>query len=79
VLPDEGDKAWTRGMGTAACELACAYLRAHTQARCVVDPFCGRGSALVAASRLGFDVIGVELSAKRCRTARAALLQARAR
>jgi hypothetical protein len=72
VLPDDGAKSWTRGMGSAACELACVYLRDATHTRLVVDPFCGRGSVLAVASRLGFDVLGVELSAKPCRAARAA-------
>jgi predicted metal-dependent hydrolase len=63
-------------MGTAACEVACQHLRSETETRMVVDPFCGRGSALVVANRMGFDVIGVERSAKRCRAARTALAQA---
>ncbi|MET0390676.1 MAG: SAM-dependent methyltransferase [Polyangiales bacterium] len=73
VLPEEGDKTWTRGMGRAACQLACSYLQAHAATRCIVDPFCGHGSVLAVGLELGFDVIGVELSAKRCRTARALL------
>jgi hypothetical protein len=73
VLPSAGKKSWTRGMGSTACELACEYLRTHSATRVVVDPFCGRGSVLAVASRMGFDVIGVELSARRCRAARAAI------
>jgi Domain of unknown function (DUF309) len=71
VLPDAGEMAWSRAMGSAACEVACRYLREQTATRVVVDPFCGRGSVLATASALGFDVIGVELSGKRCRAARA--------
>jgi hypothetical protein len=37
----------------------------------VVDPFCGRGTVLAVANAMGFDAIGVDLSAKRCRAARA--------
>ena len=73
VLPSDGSKTWTRGMGTAACELACRYLRQETSTQRVLDPFCGHGSALVVARRMGFDVLGIELNNKRCRTARAAL------
>jgi len=76
VLAEEGTKSWTRGMGRAACELACNYLRAHTQTRRIVDPFCGHGSALAVALGMGFDVIGVELSVKRCRVARTTLTRA---
>jgi hypothetical protein len=73
VLPSDGDKSWTRGMGSAACELACRYLRQETSTRRVLDPFCGHGSALAVARRMGFEVLGVELNKKRCRTARAAI------
>jgi hypothetical protein len=75
VLADDGAKSWTRGMGHAACELACNYLRAHTQTRRIVDPFCGHGSVLAVALGMGFEVLGVELSGKRCRVARATLRQ----
>lgn len=70
VLPGAGKKSWTRGMGSAACEAACNYLRKHSDTRLIVDPFCGRGSVLGVASKMGFDVLGVEISAKRCRKAR---------
>lgn len=73
VLPSAGKQAWTRGMGLAACELACQYVRAHSATRVIVDPFCGRGSVLAVASRMGFEVVGVELSARRCRAARTAI------
>lgn len=75
VLPSAGDKSWTRGMGRLACQHACEYVRDHTPTRNIVDPFCGRGSVLAVAAPMGFSVLGVELSAKRCRAARAALRQ----
>lgn len=70
VLPDAGSAPWSRGMGKLACEAACQFLLRETQARRVVDPFCGRGSVLAVANALGLDALGVELSAKRCRAAR---------
>ena len=71
VLPDAGFMPWSRAMGVAACRLACAYLRDEVGSRVVVDPFCGRGTVLAVANAMGMDAIGVELSAKRCRAARA--------
>jgi hypothetical protein len=76
VLPDAGATTWSRGMGTAACETACRYLKRHTHTRRIVDPFCGRGSVLAVAHALGFEVTGVELSKKRCRAARTAIATA---
>jgi hypothetical protein len=70
VLADAGFMPWSRAMGLEACRVACAFLRAETETRVVVDPFCGRGSVLAVANAMGFDAIGVDLSAKRCRAAR---------
>jgi hypothetical protein len=71
VLPDAGFMPWSRAMGVLACRAACEYLAGEIGARVVVDPFCGRGTVLAVANAMGLDAIGVELSAKRCRAARA--------
>lgn len=71
VLADAGHSTWTRGMGEQACRLACRYVLDATPTRTVVDPFCGQGMVLAVANALGLDCIGVELSAKRVRKARA--------
>jgi hypothetical protein len=70
VLPDAGEMPWSRAMGTRACEAACQFLLHETQARRVVDPFCGKGTVLAVANALGLDALGIDLSAKRCRAAR---------
>jgi hypothetical protein len=70
VLPDAGAMPWSRAMGVEACRLACSFLRDNTSTRRVVDPFCGKGTALAVANTYGFDAIGVERSGRRCRAAR---------
>jgi len=70
VLPDAGHMPWSRAMGIAACRVACAFLRDETKTRVVVDPFCGRGTVLAVANDMGLDAIGVDISSKRCRSAR---------
>lgn len=76
VLPDAGLMPWSRAMGVTACEVACRFLRDETETRVVVDPFCGQGTALAVANALGLDAVGVDLSAKRCRAARALVIDA---
>ena len=72
VLPALGEMTWSRAMGMAACEAAVRFIATATPGRTVVDPFCGQGSALVAANALGLDAIGVELSRRRAARARRA-------
>lgn len=71
VLPEAGDVTWTRGMGVQACLAACRFIQEHTPTRTVVDPFCGHGTVLAVANALGLDAVGVELSRKRAKKARA--------
>ncbi len=71
VLPALGDMSWSRAMGSAAAEVAIAFL-ASTGARVIVDPFCGQGTALAAANAHGLDAVGVELSRRRAAKARSA-------
>ena len=70
VLADTGLMTWTKAMGVHACRVACRYLHDDTDTHVVVDPFCGHGTVLAMANSFGFDAVGVELSAKRCKIAR---------
>jgi hypothetical protein len=70
VLADAGAMNWSRAMGVEACRVACRFLRDDTGTRRVVDPFCGRGTALAVANAFGFDALGVDRSARCCRAAR---------
>ncbi|MFL5347791.1 MAG: DNA methyltransferase [Hyalangium sp.] len=71
VLPEAGEVTWTRGMGVQACLAACRFIQEHTPTRTVVDPFCGHGTVLAVANALGLNAVGVELSRKRAKKARA--------
>jgi hypothetical protein len=70
VLPEPGFMPGTKSMGVNACREACRFVRAETHTRTIVDPFCGWGTVLAVANTLGFDAIGVDLSARMCRRAR---------
>lgn len=71
VLPEPGAVTWVRGMGVKACQLACRMVVRYTATRTIVDPFCGHGSVLSVANQMGLDAVGVDLSFKRVRKARA--------
>jgi len=71
VLPDLGPMTWSRAMGLDAARVAVRFIREHTPSHTLVDPFCGVGTALAVANEAGLDAVGVELSRRRARKARA--------
>jgi len=75
VLPDGGFVPGRKAMGASACLLACRFILEETTTRTVVDPFCGWGTALAVANALGMNAVGVDLSARMCRRARALVLE----
>lgn len=70
VLPDAGEMTWVRAMGLEACSTAIRWILRNTKSRTIVDPFCGIGTTLAVANRLGVDALGVELNRKRASQAR---------
>jgi hypothetical protein len=76
VLPDAGFRPGEKAMGVAACVDACRFVLRGTTTRTVLDPFCGFGTVLAVANALGLDAIGVDLSTRMCRKARALVLDA---
>ena len=71
VLPDAGFMPGAKSMGVNACVDACRFVAAETTTRTIVDPFCGFGTVLAVANALGMDAVGVDLSTRMCRRARA--------
>lgn len=76
VIPENGPKAWERGMGLQACMMIAKFIAAETPARLVINPFCGYGSMLAASNRLGLDALGIERSPKRAARARVLTMNA---
>jgi hypothetical protein len=75
VLPDRGFMAWSHGMGSRSAELSVGFVKAFAPAtRVIVAPFCGTGTALAVANRMGYDAIGIERNRKRAEAARALTL-----
>jgi hypothetical protein len=75
VLPDAGFMPGNKAMGVKACAEACRYVLAETTTRTVVDPFCGWGTVLAVANALGLHAVGVDRSARMCRSARSLRLE----
>jgi hypothetical protein len=71
VIPDAGFMPGAKSMGASACADACRFILSETATRTVVDPFCGFGTVLAVANAMGMAAIGVDLSARMCRRARA--------
>jgi hypothetical protein len=71
VLPDAGFMPGVKSMGVNACLDACRFVQRETSTRTIVDPFCGYGTVLAVANALGLDAVGVDLSARMCKKARA--------
>jgi hypothetical protein len=71
VIVDGGFKPGPKSMGVNACLAACRFVLTETDHRTIVDPFCGLGTVLAVANQLGLDAIGVDLSARQCRKAKA--------
>jgi hypothetical protein len=70
VILDPGRLPWVRAMGIRAAAHAVRFARDQVGAKLIVDPFCGVGTVLAVANRLGLDALGVERSRQRCEHAR---------
>ena len=70
VLPTLGKMTWPRAIGLDAARVAVTWLRDHANARTIVDPFCGLGTALAVANELGLAAIGIEINPGRAEQAR---------
>lgn len=70
VLPQLGSMAWPRAMGNDVATFAISWLRDHAAAKTIVAPFCGTGTALAVANKLGLHAIGIERSKSRAAKAR---------
>jgi hypothetical protein len=75
VLADPGFVPGRKAMGARACVQACRFILEETPTRIVVDPFCGWGTVLAVANAMGMEPVGVDLSARMCRRARALRLE----
>jgi len=72
LFPDviySGEKTYTHAFGVDAVSLCVDYVKSHG-IKLVVDPFCGSGTTLAIANKLGLDAIGIDLSKEACVIAR---------
>jgi len=70
VIVDAGEQKWVRAMGVRAAGHAVRFAREVVGAKTIFDPFCGVGTVLAVANRLGLEALGVEKNRKRAEEAR---------
>jgi hypothetical protein len=70
IITDAGRQPWVRAMGVRAAAHAVRFARDQAGAKIIFDPFCGVGTVLAVANRLGLDALGVEKAKKRCEQSR---------
>lgn len=70
IITDAGRQPWVRAMGVRAAAYAVRFARDQAGAKIIFDPFCGVGTVLAVANRLGLDALGVEKAKKRCEQSR---------
>jgi hypothetical protein len=60
-VQEAGAMIYKNAMGLNACRVAVSFIKANSDAKTIVDPFCGRGSVLAVAEKMGFNSVGVEI------------------
>lgn len=71
VIDGLGVMTWSRAMPSSAAEAVCSFLQRIEGITTVVDPFCGRGTILAVANHHGLNAVGIDISKKRVKKARA--------
>lgn len=64
-----GEKTYTHAFGVDAVSLCIEYVKSQGIKK-VIDPFCGSGTTLAVANKMGLDAIGVDISKEACIAAR---------
>ncbi len=66
---DRGELLYKNSVGINACMMAALYCK-QAGAKTVYDPFCGKGSFILAANYFGMDAVGIDINNQCCRQAR---------
>ena len=64
-----GEKTYTHAFGLEAVSLCVDYVKSQGVKK-IVDPFCGSGTTLAVANKMGLDAIGIDISKEACVAAR---------
>jgi hypothetical protein len=64
-----GKMIYKNAMGLNACEYACRFIK-NSGVNTIIDPFCGQGSVLAIANKLGLNAIGNDIDVKQCELAK---------
>ncbi len=69
VLPQMGEKLWERGMGVKGAMMMAKFIKEKVGSHTLVNPFCGMGSLLAVGNAYELNVVGIERSPKRLKSA----------
>lgn len=67
---ERGKMIYDNAMGLNAVRAALGFIKEVGKVSSVVDPFCGRGTILAAAEKMGMGAVGVDIDEKQCQYAR---------
>jgi DNA methylase len=66
---ERGKMIYDNSMGLNAARVALGFIKDVGKTLLIVDPFCGRGTILAAAEKMGMDSVGVDIDEQQCQHA----------
>lgn len=68
---ERGQMIYDNAMGLNAVRASLEFIRTNgKQTDLITDPFCGRGTILAAANKMGFNSVGCDIDEEQCKKAR---------
>ncbi len=61
-----GKMIYKNAMGLNACMFCLDFIKNNSDTKVITDPFCGQGSILAIADKMGFETIGVDILEEQC-------------
>lgn len=66
---ERGKMIYDNAMGLNAVQMALSFIRNNCKSKEITDPFCGKGTIVAAAEKMGFTAVGVDIDPAQCQAA----------